>query len=686
MKGRTHLAGSRLALIWLLIILLLAVAPVALAQDKTLYWQRYDVDIAVMQSGDFRVTETQELVFTSGTFRFGQREILVNRFSDIRDITVSEEGGPEYQYSESDAPYTYRYYQDGSYVKVRYNFPPSTDTRRTIVIDYTIVGGLRYYPDDGVDQLFWKAIPSGNPFPTQSSTITVRAPEGATFTNYGIYGAEGQATFESGQSVASIVIDGRVAAGQEVEVVAEWPHGIVAGAPQPWQAELDQAAAEQAEREAFRSQWGPVFDLGFLALAGLLAIGGPVLLYLWWYRKGRDVPVGLIADYLPDPPSDLPAGMVGTLIDERADLQDVIATLLDLARRGVLEIEETQEPGFLGIGTKTDFTYRLKSQDVELRPYETLFIKEFFGRKTEVELSDLQNKFYSALPALRTALYKEVVDEKFFTGNPDTVRSQYGCLGMVVLAAAFGGGLFLSAVLSELSQFAFCLPISLGITGVGAVLVARYMPKRTATGAEAFARWNAFKRYLQNIEKYTNVEEASAIFGEYLPYAVAFGLEKSWIEKFRKVDAPPPTWWIPWGYPRPYYGGGSYTSGGPTGAGIPTSMPGGGGFPSEGGGSRPTLSDMSRGMGQSLAGMSAGLGTMLSQASRTLTSAPSQSGKGWSGGGGGGGFSGGGFSAAADFPAAAVAAAEAASDNGDALLCVLRLRTARLRSGCSRQD
>ena len=165
MKGRTRLPGPRLALFCLLILLVLAAAPVALAQDKTLYWQRYDVDLTVLQSGDFRVVETQELVFTSGTFRFGQREILINRFSDITDITVREENGPEYEYSDSDAPYTYRYYQDGSYVKVRYNFPPSTDMRRTIVIGYTIVGGLRYYPDNGVDQLYLEGHPGRQPVP-----------------------------------------------------------------------------------------------------------------------------------------------------------------------------------------------------------------------------------------------------------------------------------------------------------------------------------------------------------------------------------------------------------------------------------------------------------------------------------------------------------------------------------------
>ena len=230
---------------------------------------------------------------------------------------MQELNGPVYQYSETDVPYTYRYYQDGGNVNVRYNFPPSSDSRRTIVIGYTVVDGLRYYPDKGVDQLYWKAVPAGNPFPTRSSTITLHVPDPATFTNYGVYGAPADATFQPGQRDATINIKGIINAGQEVEVVAEWQHGIVAGQPQPWQAAIDQAAAQKTQQAAFRQQWGPVFDLFFLSLAGLLAIGGPILLYLWWYRRGRDYPVGLVADYLPEPPSDMPAGMVGTLIDER---------------------------------------------------------------------------------------------------------------------------------------------------------------------------------------------------------------------------------------------------------------------------------------------------------------------------------------------------------------------------------
>ena len=251
-----------LSVFFLILILVLSFGGIAQAQDKTLYWQRYDVDLAPQLNGDLRVTETQELVFTNGTFRFGQRAITMNRLDEIKNIQVSELDGPEYANTETDEPYTFRVFQEGGDTKIRYNFPPSSDTRRTIVITYDVSGALRYYPENGVDQLDWKAIPAGNPFPTQSSTITLYAPGDGTFSNYGLYGKEGQANFQPGQRDATIVVKGPIQPGQEVEVVAEWPHGIVSGQAPAWQQELDRQAETQKQNEAFQQRWGRGVQLG----------------------------------------------------------------------------------------------------------------------------------------------------------------------------------------------------------------------------------------------------------------------------------------------------------------------------------------------------------------------------------------------------------------------------------------
>jgi hypothetical protein len=213
----------------ILVVLMLAMGGSALAQDKQLYWQRYDVDLTPLASGDLRVQEVQELVFTDGVFRYGQREIELRNMDGVTDVSVREEGGPEYARSDSGEPYTYSVRQDGNSVKIRYNFPPTSDSRRTIVIDYTAQKPLRYYPENGVDQLYWMAVPPGNPYPTRSSVITLHAPEGAGFTNAGVYGADATSDFQKGAQDVAITVDGPIQSGTGVEW---WPNGRTA----TWQA------------------------------------------------------------------------------------------------------------------------------------------------------------------------------------------------------------------------------------------------------------------------------------------------------------------------------------------------------------------------------------------------------------------------------------------------------------------
>jgi hypothetical protein len=235
----------------ILVVLLLALGGAALAQDKQLYWQRYDVDLTPLTNGDLRVQEVQELVFTDGVFRYGQRQIDLRNMDGVTDISVGEEGGPDYTLSSSGDPYTYSVSQSGDTVNIRYNFPPTSDSRRTIVIDYTAQQPLRYYPENGVDQLYWMAVPSGNPYPTRSSVITLHAPDGTGFTNAGVYGAKATSDFEKGAQAVKINVAGPIQSGTAVEVVGEWPHGYVQGQPQPWQQALDAQAAQKAKDQAF---------------------------------------------------------------------------------------------------------------------------------------------------------------------------------------------------------------------------------------------------------------------------------------------------------------------------------------------------------------------------------------------------------------------------------------------------
>lgn len=620
------------------------------AQDKTLVWERFDVDITVNADGTFDVAEYQEIRFTRGSFTFGYRDIPVNNFDYIDNWAVTDSQGNVYRPSAGgEAPYTFTVSDEGYRYVVRWYFPPLANAGERYALSYTVHGGLRYY--DGGDQVWWKAIYGNRSFPVLAGDVRVLVPASAVVQEYAAYINERDAR---GNAQASVLDDGagvlftltsRLDAGEEFEVRVEFTDGVVDGVAQPWQQRADAAAAAREAEMQFRDRWGPIATLFFGLIGLLFLLGGPVALYMLWYRLGRDKPVEMVADYLPEPPDALAPGIAGVLLDEAADMQDVLATLVDLARRKAVSITEVEEAGFFR--RSTDFIYRRERDDVPLAPHEAELLQAVFGSKDEVNLSDLKEKFYKKLPGLKASMYDAAVEAGFFPRSPDATRGIYYGLGIAGIIGSVLVALALRIAFGNLTGAAILPGIGLGVTAIGMVILARFMPRKTDQGAEAAARWQAFKNYLQNIDKYADMDAQKGIWDQWLPYAIAFGIDKQYIRKFEAVDAPAPGWYFPsptmYGPWRPYYYGTPWTgpSGGSGGGGMPNF--GGNG---EGGGMGGGLSSASRGMGGSLTTMSAGFGAMLTSASSTFTSRPSSSssGGGWSGGGfsGGGSFGGGG--------------------------------------------
>ena len=117
--NRSH--SKRILLPLLLFVLLMALAPTALAQEKSFHWTQWDIDIVLQPDGTLAVTETQTLDFAGAPFTFGFRSIPVGRAGNndgIRDISVRE-GDLVYRESSSNAPGTYEVFDPVSYTHVR---------------------------------------------------------------------------------------------------------------------------------------------------------------------------------------------------------------------------------------------------------------------------------------------------------------------------------------------------------------------------------------------------------------------------------------------------------------------------------------------------------------------------------------------------------------------------------------
>lgn len=607
-----------------LTLLFASLPALGLAQGKSVVVERRDGDVTILPNGDMNFVETWQVRFEGGPFHYAFRGIARSRNDGITNWAVSE-NGIQYRESGSENAGTFETYDDTEKNEqvVKWFFNSATDTTKTFEIRYTVHDGVRIYP--GGDQFYWKFIESDRQYPILASTVTLHLPgnfptnqiKATTYRD----GAEqaGTARVVDGSTV---VFDGKnFTEGTEWELRAQFPHGAISAGPAAWQTAEDQ-----------RAQTEPIYNFGSLFGSLLILIAGISGLYLLWYTRGRDRPAGVVAEFYTEPPEDIPPGVAGTLIDEHADLPDIVATIVDLARRGIIKMKEQKSEGFLGIGSNSDFTYELVGSTDGLRPFEQTLVTKMFGRSTSRDLSDLKNKFYTAIPEIKSQLYQEVVRDGYFNQDPNTTRTQFAVLGVVGLVLFGACACIAYGALADLAPAAICVPIALGLVGIGFLVLAPHMPKRTDKGSTATAKWKAFKNYLGNIEKYTKVEDAKDLFDKYLPFAIAFGLEHSWVDKFARVDTPAPSWYYPYyggGYSRGYSGG-TLSAGGSSG--------GGGG----GSGRVPSLNEASASGFRGLNGMSTGLFSMLSSTASTFTSAPSSSGGGGGWSGGGGGFGGGG--------------------------------------------
>ena len=619
-----HALVRNMGLALLLIVTLLAgIAGSANAQGN-LHWDQYDVEIAVNPDGTFRVTETQTIVFVDGSFHVGFATIPTDRTESIYDIQVSE-GGQPYRRVSSEVEGGFQTWQEEDNLNIEWYFPYTSNAQRTFTLAYTVSGGLRYYPDAGQpfgphDILQWIAIAPDRGAPINHSRVTVRLPDGVDILPdrnlpWGFAadalggGATTQVDVERG--IATFTTTRPLQPNESLEVGVTFEHGAIAGRPSSWQADFDKV-----------DQTGPM--IAFLSLLSAIAILvlGPLGLFLLWYTKGRDPEVGLAAEYLAEPPSAAPPGVVGVLVDERADMKDIIATLIDLARRGAVTMEEVQTQGLFGIGFSRDFLFRANPQvDANtLRPYERTLLSKVVG-SGEQKLSALKEKFYTSIPTLEKQLYDAAVKEGYFSASPQGVRRRYGALGGVLLFLAFLGAVVLTPMFIDYSV-GILFPVgALGLVGVLTLIVAGVMPAKTRKGAEEAAKWRAFQSYLQDLPRFQKVEEATSLFDQYLPYAIAFGFERRWINLFSQANTPPPIWYRPWYGPGHIYG-------------RPMTVSTGGG---QAGGS------LGEGLAGSLQSINTGLTSLFNQAGQVFRSAPSGSSGGFSGGYRGGGFSGGGF-------------------------------------------
>lgn len=646
-----------LAAVMLLALCISVFQPGESSAANAVTWNQYDVSITVNDDGTMSIVEDQVVEF-SGRFSHGFASIPLSRVEEIENVDVSIGNSAstlepaEYirqsRYDEDPGTYTY-YTLDGN-LELDYGFEPtdySGTELRHVQLSYDVVGGLRSYPDlePPNQQVWWIAISDlvTEVAPIENSTVTVTLPETVDPAQLILEPEDGTV---SDNTITWTKTD--LGTNDDFEVRAQFPIITAAVAP-AWQLQDDQLRQEREEKEERQAIAGT-----FLFGAGLLLfVAGGIVISGLWYIRGRDPHVGLVAEYLAEPPDDLGPGAAGALIDEYVQVRDIVGTVVDLTNRGVIELVTPGNANSDAPSKASGTTLNLKQHSQTLRDYEQKLLKAIFpGDSTSTTLGAVQNTFTGYSDEINDALYQALVDHKYFSESPEETRDLWKkifrlipVLGIVIAVSI----VFLAGGYSNWIFFPIVTAIILAFLSRS---LSNSMPKKTREGAEAAAKWNAFRKYLEDIEKRENLEESTAIFQKYIAYAVAFGLEHAWVEKFTSVDTPIPGWWAPVFVPssgrsvsdrRRAYPRRTYRRAGMPAAGdwvFGESSGGRGGFDLD----LPDLQDTSDRAGRGLQAASSGFFDMLGTAAEAMAESSKSSGgkRGSFGSSRGGGFSGGG--------------------------------------------
>ncbi|HUV12687.1 MAG TPA: DUF2207 domain-containing protein [Acidobacteriota bacterium] len=492
---------------------------------KSLEISHFYSEIWVQQEGDILVTETITLRFTgswNGIYRlipFRYRTPLDRNFTlKLRLLSVS---------NESAQPYRYEQGKENHYQKIKVWIPEAADTSKTVIFRYQALNALQFF--EAHDELYWNVTGDEWDIPIQDARATVHLPDAVT----GLRTVAFTGAYGSREQAASITTDGN-----RIEIRGQRPLQIHEG--------LTVALAWNpgvVKRPTFAEKLFDMLTRNAIFVLPLLAF---VAMLNLWKTRGKDPRKNPItAQY--EPPPDLTPAAAGTLLDNYPHMRDLTASLVDLAVRGYLRIEEFEEDQLLGLWSHQSYRFvRMKqpSDWQKLKPYERRILEGIFdGGQAEItNLSSLEKKFYKELPKIRDAIFDELLQLQLYLKRPDKVRTFYMVIAVII-------GVATTALGAAAASFFEIDPVRVILAGITTAIITGvfgwFMPARTRKGTRILEQVLGFEEFLSKVEsdQYKRLITGPEMFEKYLPYAMALGVEEKWAAAFESLYKQQPQWY-----------------------------------------------------------------------------------------------------------------------------------------------
>lgn len=411
----------------------------------------------------------------------------------------------------------------GRAIRVQAWVPGAQNATKTVIITYRVRRAL--IDVDGREELFWNVTGTDWDVPIKQVEAVVSSPPGIPLdrvVSTAYTGAPGPSDSDFTEDRADTFLTFRTTRPlrprEGLTIAVGWPPGAI------------RAGVMQRVGWFLGGNWPLV--LPFLALGGVLFV---------WRLYGRDP--GARPNITPEyqPPAGLTPAAGGALLSERAVPRDVVATLIDLAMRGFVRIEEqtaiVEEPDYI--------VHRVKplSDDPQLLPFERALLARFFGADgsvAECRLSEVRRDYDAVFPPLRDELYRAMVRDGLLPSSPERVRTLWLVTGLVIVGL---GAFVLAGGAGSIVSSPLRLGLGLGMAGLVIAVLSPLMPRKTLRGAQALAHVKGFREFLER----TSTDELRRLppdtMQRWLAWAIALGVSERWIHAFDGLAVIEPAWY-----------------------------------------------------------------------------------------------------------------------------------------------
>lgn len=553
------------------IILLLLVSAISQAEERIL---SYHSDITIEQDGSMLVAEHIRVRAEGDKIKRGiyrdfptkYRDRLNNNYQVMFELLEVQRNG-------INEPYHTKQLSNGIRIYIGSSDRFIDRGEHAYSIIYKTKRQLGFF--DKFDELYWNVTGNGWDFPIDKASAIVNLPVTFPQDQINLEGYTGPQGSKGQNYTAHVEYDGSawfettsaLNRHEGLTIVVNWPKGYI-----------DEPTDEE------RLSWFLQDNSSTLVGAGGL---GLLLIYyiLAWFKVGRDPDTGpIIPLYKPDPGYS-PASM-RFIANMGYDNKAFSVAVINMAVKGYLEIEES---------SKNSFTLRkTEASEVKLAPGEGAVASALFGNgKTEVELKKKNHtKIGKAIKVHKRSLKADYEKNYFITNRgyliPGIILSILTLAAVVLLlpdhdqiaTAAFmsvwlsiwsiGVFVLIAAVITawrgeSKSEAVFMTLFSIPFIGgeIGGLIVLitqvsiiyaitllcavainilfyQWLKAPTLAGRKLLDRIEGFKLYLSVAEKDElnfkhPPEKTPELFEQYLPYAIALGVEQMWGERFSDV-------------------------------------------------------------------------------------------------------------------------------------------------------